>query len=156
MCLVFIQRGKTMELVKDVHSMNASTISKYPEVRKRYEKDLKEIIATTSLVMDGRDIGTVILPDTPYKFFLDAKVEERAKRRAKDNGINPGTKDFDTLLADIKARDLQDTTRKVSPLKKAKDAFYIDSTDMKKEDVVDLIVKTVNDKKNKLLMDSIK
>ncbi|XQP55119.1 MAG: (d)CMP kinase [Mycoplasmoidaceae bacterium] len=138
----------TVEIMKDVHSMNASTISKYPEVRKRYEEDLKEIIKTTSLVMDGRDIGTVILPDSPYKFFLDAKVEERARRRAKDNGIKVGTKEFKDLLEQIKARDYQDTHRKVSPLKKAKDATYIDSTKMTKEEVVDFIVNTVNKKRD--------
>ncbi|MBQ0045263.1 MAG: (d)CMP kinase [Mycoplasma sp.] len=140
----------TMEIMKDIHSMNASTISKYPDVRKRYEKDLKEIIKTTSLVMDGRDIGTVILPDSPYKFFLDADVKERAKRRAKDNHIKLEGKEFDKLLEDIKARDYQDTHRKVSPLKKAKDATYIDSTKMKKEEVVDLIVDIVNRKRNVL------
>ncbi|MCQ3908433.1 MAG: (d)CMP kinase [Mycoplasmoidaceae bacterium] len=137
----------TIEIMKDVYSMNASTISKYPEVRVRYEKDLKEIIKTTSLVMDGRDIGTVILPDTPYKFFLDADVKERTKRRAKDNGIKAGTKEFKKLFEDIQARDYQDTHRKVSPLKKAKDATYIDSTKMTKEEVVDLIVDTVNKKR---------
>lgn len=138
----------TVEIMKDVHSMNASTISKYPEVRERYEQDLKEIIKTTPLVMDGRDIGTVILPHTPYKFFLDAKVEERTRRRAKDNGIKVGTKEFKKLLEDIKARDYQDTHRKVSPLKKARDAMYIDSTKMTKEEVVDLIVNTVNKKRD--------
>lgn len=140
----------TLEIMKDIYSMNASTISKYPLVRKQYEKDLKEIIKTTSLVMDGRDIGTVILPNSPYKFFLDANVKERTKRRAKDNGIRLGSKDFDKLLEDIKARDYQDTHRKVSPLKKAKDATYIDSSDMKKEEVVDLIVDTVNKKRQVL------
>lgn len=142
----------SMEIMKDVHSMNASTISKYPDVRKQYEKDLKEIIKTTSLVMDGRDIGTVILPDTPYKFYLDAKVEERTKRRAKDNGINPDTEAFNKLLVQIKERDQQDMNRKVSPLKKAKDAVYIDSTNMTKEEVVDFIVKEVNKKREHLVI----
>ncbi|MCQ2956958.1 MAG: (d)CMP kinase [Mycoplasmoidaceae bacterium] len=142
----------TIEIMKDVHSMNASTISKYPLVRKKYEKDLKEIIKTTSLVMDGRDIGTVILPDSPYKFFLDAEVTERTKRRAKDNGISVNSKEFAKLLEDIKARDYQDTHRKVSPLKKAKDATYIDSTKMTKEEVVDFIVNTVNKKRDALVI----
>lgn len=142
----------TIEIMKDVHSMNASTISKYPAVRKRYEKDLQEIIKTTSLVMDGRDIGTVILPNTPYKFYLDAEVKERTKRRAKDNGISANSKEFDKLLEDIKARDYQDTHRKVSPLKRAKDATYIDSTNMTKEEVADLIVETVNKKRDALVI----
>lgn len=140
----------TLEIRKDIHSMNASTISKYPEVRKKYEKDLKEIIKTTALVMDGRDIGTVILPDSPYKFFLDADVKERAKRRAKENNIKTDGKEFDKLLEEIKARDYQDTHRKVSPLKRTKDATYIDSTKMTKEEVADLIVETVNKKRNVL------
>lgn len=140
----------TLEIAKDIHSMNASTISKYPLVRKRYEKDLKQIIKTTPLVMDGRDIGTVILPDSKYKFYLDADVKERTRRRAKDNGIKLEGKEFKKLLEDIKARDYQDTHRKVSPLKKAKDAKYIDSTKLTKEQVVDLIVETVNKKRNVL------
>lgn len=142
----------TTEIMRDIHSLNASTISKYPEVRKQYEKDLKKIIKTTSLVMDGRDIGTVILPDSPYKFYLDADVVERTKRRAKDNGISVGTKAFDKLLEDIKARDKQDMNRKVSPLKKAKDAIYIDSTKMTKEEVVDFIVNEVNKKRKTLVI----
>lgn len=155
-CFMINNIDVSVEIMKDVHSMNASTISKYPFVRKQYEKDLKEIIKTTSLVMDGRDIGTVILPDSPYKFYLDADVKERARRRAKDNGINVDSKDFDKLLEDIKARDKQDMSRKVSPLKKAKDAVYIDSTKMTKEEVVDLIVATVNKKKQKFLIQDLK
>lgn len=142
----------TIEIMKDVYSMDASTISKYPDVRKRYEKDLKEIIKTTSLVMDGRDIGTVILPDSPYKFFLDADVKERARRRARDNGIKLDGKEFDKLLESIKARDYQDTHRKVSPLKKAKDATYIDSTKMSKDEVVNFIVDTVNKKRERFII----
>lgn len=146
-CFLINGLDVTVEIMKDVYSMNASTISKYPVVRERYEKDLKEIIKTTSLVMDGRDIGTVILPDTPYKFYLDAQVKERTRRRAKDNGIRVNSNDFKKLLAEIKARDEQDMNRKVSPLKKAKDALYIDSTNMTKEEVVDLIVNEVNKKR---------
>lgn len=144
----------TLEIMKDVFSMKASTISKYPEIRKRYEKDLKKIIKTTSLVMDGRDIGTIILPKTPYKFYLDADVRERAKRRAKDNGIKENSKDFRRLLKEIKERDYQDTHRKISPLKKAKNAIYIDSTNMAKEEVVDFIVDYVNKKRNAFVIKS--
>ncbi|MCQ2747949.1 MAG: (d)CMP kinase [Mycoplasmoidaceae bacterium] len=140
----------TLELTKDVYSMKASKISTYRGVRKRYKKDLKEIVSTTSLVMDGRDIGTVIIPNTPFKFYLDADVKERAKRRAKDNRINLNSNDFKHLLSEIKERDLQDKTRKVSPLKQAEDAYYIDSTNMKKEEVADLIVKVVRKKQEEL------
>ncbi len=149
-CFLINDIDVTMEIQKDIYSMNASTISKYPAVRARYEKDLKRIAKTTNVVLDGRDIGTVILPNTPYKFFLDASINERVKRRAKDNKIKQGSKAYKQLHEEIKARDYQDTHRKISPLKKAKDALYIDSTNMTIKDVVDLIVSNVNKKRGTL------
>lgn len=136
----------TNEIVKDTWSLPASIISAYPFVREQYKKDIQKVVESLSVILDGRDIGTVIIPDAKYKFFLDADVIERCRRRAKDNGVKPNTKAFDALLKEIKKRDEQDTTRKVAPLKKAKDAIYIDSTNMTKNQVVDFIVKVVRGK----------
>lgn len=134
----------TMDITNDIHSMNASLISSYPFVRKKYEKDLKKIIKKNSLVMDGRDIGTVIIPDTPFKFYLDASLEVRAKRRAKDLHMDIKSSDFKKLMEDIKKRDYQDTHRAVSPLRKAPDAIEINSDNMTAEQVADFICDKVN------------
>lgn len=133
----------TKEIIKDKWSLPASIVSAYPFVREQYRKDIAKVVKTLSVILDGRDIGTVIIPKAKYKFFLDADVRERCRRRAKDNGIKPNTKAYANLLKEIKKRDKQDTTRKVAPLKKAKDAIYIDSTKMSQNQVVNLIVKTV-------------
>ena len=134
----------TRDINNDAYSMNASIISAYPFVRKRYEKDLKKIVKKNSLVIDGRDIGTVILPHTPYKFFLDASLEVRAKRRAKELHKDIKGPDFKKLMEQMKKRDHQDTHRRMSPLRKAKDAFVINSDNMTAEQVADLICEKVN------------
>lgn len=134
----------TMDIMGDTHSMNASLISSYPFVRKQYRKDLKKIIKSMSLVMDGRDIGTVIVPKSPFKFFLTADIAVRAERRAKELHMEKGTKDYEELIENIKKRDHQDITRKESPLKKAKDAVLIQSDNMTAEEVADFICDRVN------------
>ncbi len=133
-------RNVTKEIIKDKWSLPASIISAYDFVREQYRKDINKVIKTLSVILDGRDIGTVILPKAKYKFYLDANVLERCKRRAKDNGIKPNTKAFKYLLKEIELRDYQDKNRKVSPLIKAKDAIYIDSTNMSINQVVNFIV----------------
>lgn len=136
------------DITNDIHSMNASLISSYPFVRKKYEKDLKKIIKKNSLVMDGRDIGTVIIPNTPFKFYLDASIKVRAKRRAKELHQDLNPKELKKIMEDMKKRDYQDTHRKVSPLKKAKDAFVINSDKLTAEQVADLICERVNKVRN--------
>lgn len=141
----FYVNGKnvTNEIIKDKWSIPASIISAYPFVRERYRKDIQKVIKTLSVILDGRDIGTVILPRAKYKFYLDANVSERCKRRAKDNGIKKNTKAYKDLLKEIKLRDYYDKHRLISPLKKAKDAIYIDSTNKSINQVVNFIVKKV-------------
>lgn len=94
-----------------------------------------------SLIIDGRDIGTVVLPKASYKFYLDAKLEERAKRRYKEY-LQKGklNADYEQILADMKERDFRDTTREFSPLKQADDAIYIDSTVISIQEVVKKIL----------------
>ncbi len=94
--------------------------------------------------MDGRDIGTVIIPKTPFKFYLDASLEVRAQRRAKELHMTLSSAEFKKLMEDMKKRDYQDTHRAVSPLKKAKDAMEINSDDMTAEQVADFICDKVN------------
>ena len=121
-------------------SMAASAVSAIPAVRAYLLDTQRGIAATHSVVMDGRDIGTVILPDAKIKIFLTASPEVRAMRRF-DELRNKG-KDvtYDDVLEDVKARDLQDTTRKESPLTLAPDATEVQTDDLNAEEVVQVIM----------------
>ncbi len=105
--------------------------------------------ATTRLglvVLEGRDIGTVIFPDTPHKFFLTASPEERARRRLQQGGDVAEGATIEAVAAQIAKRDHLDSTRAVAPLKRAEDAVFIDSSDISIAGVVDLIVQAVAEK----------
>ena len=99
-----------------------------------------------SVIMDGRDIGTVVLKDAPIKIFLTATSLERAKRRYKQNLENGIISDIEQLQKEIDQRDYQDTHRKASPLKKAEDAIEIDSSTMTIDEVVETILKIIKQK----------
>jgi len=133
----------TSSLTANTLSMPASIISAYADVRKKYIKDIRKIIKHSSIVLDGRDIGTVVLPDAKYKFYLDAKPEVRAKRRALEIGVPLNSKEFELLYKEILQRDHNDKTRKESPLRVPEGATVIDSTDMTVQEVVDVIIKKV-------------
>ncbi|MBR3719366.1 MAG: (d)CMP kinase, partial [Firmicutes bacterium] len=96
--------------------------------------------ARKSIVMDGRDIGTVVFPDADFKFFLTASADERARRRTQEMLAKGEPADFETIRADIIQRDYQDSHREFRPLKKAEDAVTIDSTDMSIESVVETMM----------------
>lgn len=121
-------------------SMAASNVSAMPEVR-AYLLDLQhKLAAENNCLMDGRDIGTVILPNAQLKIFLTASAEIRAKRRY-DELIARGTPvDYDQLLQEIIQRDYNDSHRETAPLKPAEDAVLLDSSDLTLEEVVDRIV----------------
>ena len=93
-----------------------------------------------SLVMEGRDIGTVVFPDTPFKYYLDADPEERARRRAAEIKQQEGTHDVDAVLNSLRRRDQKDSSRATAPLQIALGAKIINSTGMSIEQVVDTIV----------------
>lgn len=114
-------------------SMNASKVSAIPEVREFLFGLQKKIAAENNIIMDGRDIGTVVLPDADLKIFLTASAEERANRRFKemtDSGIT-----YEQVLEDIKQRDYNDMHRDIAPLKQAEDAVLLDTTGMTIEEV---------------------
>lgn len=134
----------TNKIRTDEISMAASNVSTKKEVRVFLVAAQQEIARNKGYIMDGRDIGTVVLPDAELKIYLTASVEARAKRRYlenKEKGMNP---DMQTLKNEIIARDYQDTHRKNSPLRQAEDAILIDSSDMSKAEVVDECMKLVN------------
>lgn len=119
----------------------ASIGSAVPEVREQLLSIQRELARTSDVVMDGRDIGTNILPDADVKVYLTASVETRAKRRfleLQEKGVPCG---LNEIAADIKLRDERDMTRTTAPLRQAEDAVRIDSSDMSIEEVVQAILK---------------
>lgn len=125
-------------------SNRTSELSKNPLIRDFLVKLQKKISETHSVVMEGRDIGSVVLPDANYKFFLTAKPEERARRRylqQKEKGYEVS---YDDILNDIKERDFNDSNRKISPLTKTDDAQLIDSTNLNYEETIEKILSYID------------
>lgn len=132
------------EVTKDIRTekiaANVSAVAAIPEVRAQMVEQQRQIAQAGGIVMDGRDIGTTVLPDAQVKIFLVASAHERARRRYEEN-LQKGlaTQSLDELEAAIKLRDQKDSTRKVSPLTQAKDAILIDTTSLTIDQVVDEI-----------------
>ena len=121
-------------------SMLASQCSQIPEVREKLVEIQRGMGARKSVIMDGRDIGTNVLKDAEYKIYLTASAEERANRRFKELQEKGEDQSYEEVLADIKARDHNDMTRELNPLRKADDAIEVDSTSMTIDEVVDAII----------------
>ncbi len=124
----------------------ASASSVYQAVRDRLLDLQRDLAASTPVVMDGRDIGTVVLPDASLKIFLTATVEERARRRInelKEKGLEV---DEEQIRKDIAERDERDMNRPIAPLRQASDAVLLDSSDMSIEEVVDEIIRLYKEK----------
>lgn len=127
---------------------HVSQVSAYKGVRIAMTKKQREIGNRGRIVMVGRDIGTVVLPDAEIKLYLDASVEERAKRRYLEL-INRGKQaTYESVLDDLKRRDKIDSSRAIAPLRPAEDAIMIDSDHMNAEEVFQYIFKLVEEKKN--------
>ena len=124
-------------------SMAASNVSAIPAVREFLLDLQRDMAKNNNVIMDGRDIGTVILPDAQYKFFLTASAEVRAERRYKELVEKGTTVDFDALLSEIKQRDYNDSHRATAPLRQADDAVFVDSSDMTKEEVIEYIASQI-------------
>ena len=127
-------------------SMSASLISKLSGVREILVTEQRKMALDKGYIMDGRDIGTVVLKDAEVKIFLTASVEARAKRRYlqdKEAGMDVS---LEVLKEEIEKRDYQDTHREVSPLKKAEDAIVVDSSDLSIDEVVSEILDIINKK----------
>ena len=140
------------EVTKDIRTPlitnNVSLVSAQPSVRTELTKRQQEIAAQGGVVMDGRDIGTTVLPHAQVKIFLIASVHERAVRRYKENQEKGITTPLATLEQEIEARDYKDSHRKVSPLTQAKDAILVDTTSLNIDQVVNEIMKIVKTKVN--------
>ena len=120
-----------------------SLVSAVPDVRTWMVRQLRGLKRFGCLVMDGRDIGTVVFPETPCKFFLDADIEERARRRLGDLMMQDSKSDLADVMQSIRERDAFDSSRRTAPLKKAQEACLDDTTTMTINDVVAQIVGVV-------------
>lgn len=118
----------------------ASVSSVVPEVRKKLVELQQKLARETDVVMDGRDIGTVVLPDADVKVYLTASVETRAKRRFLELQEKGEPADLAKIAADIEDRDYRDMHRDISPLRQAEDATLVDSSDMTIDQVVERIL----------------
>lgn len=129
---------RTPELTAKVHYL-----ASVGGVRKEMVKSQRKIGQRGRCVFEGRDITTVVFPESKYKFYIDASLKERTKRRYKElieiGEINPKNKTLDDIEKDIKERDHKDKTRAVAPLRRTEDAVYIDTTNMGIEEMVDKI-----------------
>lgn len=125
-------------------SKQASDCSALGIVRAKLTEQQQKMGEKKSVIMDGRDIGTVVFPDAEYKFYITATAEERANRRFKELIAKGEDVTYEKVLADIKQRDHNDSTREINPLRKADDALELDTTEMKIEEVIDFISKEMN------------
>lgn len=127
-------------------SMKASEVSALPQVREFLLEQQKSIAKEHNVIMDGRDIGTVVLPDADLKIFLTASAEERASRRYLELEDKPDAPSYEQILEDIRRRDENDINREIAPLKQAKDAILVDSTTMGFHEVCEEIMALVEEK----------
>jgi len=126
-------------------SNNVSNYAAIPQVRKILVKIQQSMAEKYNVIMDGRDIGTVVLKNAPFKFYLTASPEERAKRRfneLNDKGISV---EYNNILDDIIKRDYVDSNRETNPLRKAEDAIEIDSSSLSINEVVEIISKYIKE-----------
>ena len=127
---------KVSTLVSKISSNNLIR-EKMVEIQRRISED-------KSIVIDGRDIGTVVFPDADYKFFITASIEERAKRRFEEIQSKNKSVNLESVMEEIRDRDYLDSTRELSPLKKANDAILIDTTHLDIDEQVNLILERIN------------
>ncbi len=148
---IFINdRDVTEDIRKNKVTNNVSLVSSFPYVRKKMVELQKNAAKKGNIIMDGRDIGTVVLPNADLKIFLTAHLEERAKRRYKETITKGKQANINQLIEDIETRDIKDSTRKESPLRKADDAIELDTTDLNIDQVVEVIISKIPKQYSKL------
>lgn len=133
-------RDRSGEIRTPELSAGASQVSAYPGVRRALLDIQRGLGRDGGVVLEGRDIGTVVFPDAEVKLFLTASAEERARRRVRDLRDRGMAADYDEILAQIRSRDEADSTRVIAPLRPAEDAVMLDSTDLDLEAVVEHVL----------------
>ncbi|PTF85273.1 (d)CMP kinase [Staphylococcus chromogenes] len=142
---VFLQNEDVTDYLRENDvTQNVSYVSSQEEVRQFLVKSQQRLAIKKGIVMDGRDIGTTVLPNAELKIYMVASVEERAMRRLKDNELRGIESTYDQLVKDIAERDAYDMNRDISPLRKADDAIEIDTTGLSIEEVTDQIISLAN------------
>lgn len=142
--MVFLGGRDVSELIRTPEiSMAVSRTSAVPAVRAYLFETQKKIARENNVIMDGRDIGTVVLPDAEVKIFLTASAEERANRRYKELAEKPDCPPYEDILKDIIQRDYQDMHRETAPLRKADDAVLVDTTNLDLEQSAEEIVRII-------------
>ena len=145
---IFLNNQEVTDRIRqnDVNDF-VSPVSTVKIVREKLLEIQRNIAKGKNVIMEGRDIGTTVFPNADVKIYLDASPDERAKRRLKQNEEKGIKTSYEEVLKNIMDRDMQDSTREISPLKQAEDAIYVDSTNMAIEEVVDEIIKIIKEKK---------
>ena len=128
-------------------SMAASTISKLGPVRAKVDEVSKRLASTKNVVMEGRDIGTAVIPDAEVKIFMTADSDVRAERRYKQLLEQGKEADLEVIKSEIEKRDYQDSHREINPLKQADDAVFLDTSNMTKEEVIDTVCELIAEKR---------
>ena len=142
--------GKSVgrEIISTRVAEYVSVVAKMPVVRYKMVELQQKAAESGRIVMDGRDIGYVVLPDADVKIFLTASVEERAKRRFKENQLAGKEEKFEDILNNIKSRDFIDSNRELNPLRQAADAILLDTTTMTIDEVIAEIVRIIKERLN--------
>jgi CMP/dCMP kinase len=136
----------TWEIRRADVDQNVSQVSAYAGVRRALSAKQRRIGQRGGVVMVGRDIGTVVLPEAPLKIYLDASVEERARRRTREIAGRGESADYEQILADLRRRDQIDSTRAVAPLRPADDAIILDSDNLDADQVLERVRTILNQK----------
>ena len=136
----------TSQLKEETISRGAAIVAAQPAIREIMTAKQRELGKQGEVVMDGRDIGTVVFPQADKKFFMDADPEERGRRRFTElkDKKQIANADLATIIEQVKQRDHEDRNRKIAPLKKAEDAILIDTTHLSIDEVVEQIMRTIN------------
>ena len=147
---VFLNGKDVSKEIRTVEISNfVSPVSTIGFIREKMVDFQRKLSTGKNIVMEGRDIGTVVFPNADLKIYLDATPEERARRRVSQNTENNIKSNYEQILKDIIERDKRDSSRDISPLKKAEDAIAIDSTNLTIEEVVSKIIDLAKSKESK-------
>lgn len=144
---VFLNNRDVTKQIRTVEVSNfTSPVSAIGFVREKMVELQRALANGKDVIMEGRDIGTIVFPNADVKIYLDAKPEERARRRVEQNEKNGISSNYEQILKDIIERDTRDMTRENSPLKKADDAILVDTTCLTIEEVIDKIINIIENK----------
>lgn len=145
--LVYLNGENVTEEIRSTNvNLNVAKFAAVKNIRDKMTPLQREMGKTTNIIMEGRDIGTVVFPDADVKIYLDCSIEERANRRYKQNLSKGIETTYEEVLSSIKERHRLETEREVAPFVKAEDAIYLDSTKLTIEEVVDEVIKIIKSK----------